>query len=345
MTGADETEKRAKRETEQARREIASAPDEPSVHRAKARHTGKNGSVTSMIRTLKDLTPERKRAVGTILNKCKNDIENFARNRISELRSGSAERSLSGEKIDVTLPGRGIAPGSLHPVTLVMDGIAAIFERLGFLIVEGPEIELDYYNFEALNIPKDHPARDMQDTFYVSDEMVLRTHTSPVQIRVMEKQSPPLRVVVPGKVYRCDSDVSHSPMFHQIEGLMVDRNVSFANLKSVIIRFVKMYFDRETNVRFRPSFFPFTEPSAEVDIECVICLGKGCRVCKQTGWVEVLGCGMVDPEVFKNVGYNSDEYSGFAFGMGIERMAMLKFGIDDIRLFFQNDLSFLRQFS
>lgn len=298
-----------------------------------------------MIRTLKDLTPERKRAVGAILNKCKNDIENFARNRISELRSGSAERSLSGEKIDVTLPGRGIAPGSLHPVTLVMDGIAAIFERLGFLIVEGPEIELDYYNFEALNIPKDHPARDMQDTFYVSDEMVLRTHTSPVQIRVMEKQSPPLRVVVPGKVYRCDSDVSHSPMFHQIEGLMVDRNVSFANLKSVIIRFVKMYFDRETNVRFRPSFFPFTEPSAEVDIECVICLGKGCRVCKQTGWVEVLGCGMVDPEVFKNVGYNSDEYSGFAFGMGIERMAMLKFGIDDIRLFFQNDLSFLRQFS
>ncbi len=345
MSATDDIEKRAKEEVGRAEAEISSAPDEPAVHRIKARYTGKNGSVTSMLKTLKDLPAEQRRDAGAFLNESKNRIEKFTRDRISELRRSSSEKSLSGEKIDVTLPGRGAAAGSFHPVTLVMNGIAEIFERLGFQIVEGPEVELDYYNFEALNIPKDHPARDMQDTFYISDEMVLRTHTSPVQIRVMEKQSPPLRVVVPGKVYRCDSDVSHSPMFHQIEGLMVDRNISFANLKSVIIRFVKMYFTEDTNVRFRPSFFPFTEPSAEVDIECVICGGKGCRVCKDTGWVEVLGCGMVDPAVFKNVGYNPDEYSGFAFGMGIERIAMLKFGIDDIRLFFENDIRFLRQFS
>lgn len=298
-----------------------------------------------MLKMLKDLVPEHRRHMGAILNKAKNDIENLARDRISELRRSSTEKSLSEEKIDVTLPGRGITPGSLHPITLVTNGITEIFERLGFSIVEGPEVELDYYNFEALNIPKDHPARDMQDSFYISDDMVLRTHTSPVQVRVMERQAPPLRVVVPGKVYRRDSDVSHSPMFHQIEGLMVDKNVSFANLKSVIIRFVRLYFNGDTNVRFRPSFFPFTEPSAEVDIECVICRGKGCRVCKQTGWVEVLGCGMVDPAVFKNVGYNPDEYFGFAFGMGIERIAMLKFGVDDIRIFFENDICFLSQFS
>ncbi len=345
MSGTDEIEQRVKQETGQARSEIASAADESSVHRIKSRYTGRKGSITSMMKTLKDLPLEQKRDMGTILNDAKDNIESFARDKISGLRRSGAEKSLCEEKIDVTLPGRGVAPGSLHPVTLVKNGIATIFERLGFSIVEGPEVELDYYNFEALNIPKDHPARDMQDTFYISNEMVLRTHTSPVQIRVMEKQSPPLRVVVPGKVYRCDSDVSHSPMFHQIEGLMVDRDISFANLKFVIIRFVQMYFEPDTNIRFRPSFFPFTEPSAEVDIECVICGGKGCRVCKQTGWVEVLGCGMVDPAVFKNVGYNPDEYSGFAFGMGIERIAMLKFGIDDIRLFFENDTRFLRQFS
>ncbi len=345
MSGNKEIRERAKSETEQARAEIAGAESESAVHRIKSHYTGKNGSITSMMKSLKDLSLKEKRDLGTALNTAKDEIEGFVRDKISSLRHSSAEKSVSEEKIDVTLPGRGTETGSLHPVTLVMSEISGIFERLGFSIVDGPEVELDYYNFEALNIPKDHPARDMQDTFYISDEMVLRTHTSPVQIRVMEKQPPPVRVVVPGKVYRCDSDVSHSPMFHQIEGLMVDRNVSFANLKSVIINFINMYFDGETNVRFRPSFFPFTEPSAEVDIECAICGGKGCRVCKKTGWVEVIGCGMVDPAVFKNVGYDPKEYSGFAFGMGVERMAMLKFGIDDIKLFFENDIRFLRQFS
>ena len=345
MDKTDETEARAKSETENAREEIAAAQDELSVHKIKSRYTGKKGSLTSMLKLLKDLPPEQKRSAGAVLNKSKKDIEDLVHNKISELRSAGAEKSLSEDKIDVTLPGRGNTAGSLHPITLVMKSISQIFERMGFSVMDGPEVELDYYNFEALNIPKDHPARDMQDTFYISDQMVLRTHTSPVQIRTMEKQKPPLRVIVPGKVYRCDSDVSHSPMFHQVEGLMVDRDISFANLKSVIIHFINMYFEASTNIRFRPSFFPFTEPSAEVDIECAICAGKGCRVCKQSGWVEVLGCGMVDPAVFSNVGYDSDEYSGFAFGMGIERMAMLKFGINDIRLFFENDIRFLRQFS
>lgn len=343
---AGDMEEQVAKESGKAREEMAAADDESAVHQIKSRYTGKSGSITAMIKSLKNISSmDEKRLAGTVLNKAKNEIDGLARERISELKRGVAEKSLAGEKIDITLPGRGAEPGSLHPVTLVMGEISGIFERLGFSIMDGPEVELDYYNFEALNIGKDHPARDMQDTFYISDEMVLRTHTSPVQIRVMEKQSPPVRVVVPGKVYRCDSDVSHSPMFHQIEGLMVDEEVSFANLKSIIISFINMYFDEDTNVRFRPSFFPFTEPSAEVDIECVICRGKGCRVCKKTGWIEVLGCGMVDPAVFKNVGYNPDEYSGFAFGMGVERMAMLKFGIDDIRLFFENDLRFLRQFS
>lgn len=345
MSGGEEIRRRVKSETEQARTEITEAESESAVHRVKSLYTGRNGSVTSMMKSLKDLSLEEKRDLGSVLNTAKDEIEGFVRDRISILRHGSTKKAIYEEKIDVTLPGRGAETGSLHPVTLVMREISGIFERLGFSIVDGPEVEIDYYNFEALNIPKDHPARDMQDTFYISDEIVLRTHTSPVQIRVMEKQPPPVRIVVPGKVYRRDSDVSHSPMFHQIEGLMVDRDVSFANLKSVVISFIKMYFDGETNVRFRPSFFPFTEPSAEVDIECAICRGKGCRVCKKTGWVEVLGCGMVDPAVFKNVGYDPEDYSGFAFGMGVERMAMLKFGIDDIRLFFENDIRFLRQFS
>ncbi len=337
---------RARRETGKAQEEIARAKDESSVHKIKSLYTGRNGSVTSMMKSLKDLSIEEKRNLGTVLNQSRDEIESSARKKILEIKRISSEKSVSEEKIDVTLPGRrGTETGSFHPVNIVIKEISGIFERLGFTIMDGPEVELDYYNFEALNIPKDHPARDMQDTFYISDDIVLRTHTSPVQIRVMEKQPPPLRVIVPGKVYRCDSDVSHSPMFHQIEGLMVDSEVSFANLKSVITFFINMYFDDEPNVRFRPSFFPFTEPSAEVDIECVICRGKGCRVCKKTGWIEVLGCGMVDPAVFKNVGYDPDECSGFAFGMGIERMAMLKFGIDDIRLFFENDLRFLRQFS
>ena len=241
-------------------------------------------------------------------------------------------------------PGRPIFPGSLHPVTQVTQQICDIFKQVGFDIAEGPEVESDYYNFEALNFPKDHPARDMQDTFFVSDTVVLRTHTSPLQIRIMEKHDPPLRIIMPGKVFRCDSDLTHTPMFHQVEGLMVDEHVSFGDLKGILTLFVHQLFDDQTSLRFRPSFFPFTEPSAEVDILCVICRGKGCRVCSHTGWIEVLGSGMVHPALFENVGYPADRYTGFAFGMGIERLAMLKYGIDDIRKFFENDLRFLGQF-
>ncbi|HPJ97060.1 MAG TPA: phenylalanine--tRNA ligase subunit alpha, partial [Syntrophales bacterium] len=251
---------------------------------------------------------------------------------------------LAREKIDVTLEGRRIKPGKLHPVTQVKNEICSIFASFGFSVMEGPEVELDYYNFEALNIPKDHPARDMQDTFYIEENIVLRTHTSPVQIRTMLKQAPPVRILSPGRVYRPDSDVSHTPMFHQIEGLLVDKGISFADLKGTLTVFLQEVFGVQTRLRFRPSFFPFTEPSAEVDIQCVMCRGEGCRVCGQTGWLEILGSGMVDPEVFKNVGYDPEEYTGFAFGLGLERIAMLKYGISDIRLFFENDWRFLEQF-
>jgi len=248
------------------------------------------------------------------------------------------------DRIDVSLPGRPVPIGSLHPITQINQEICDIFLNMGFEIAEGPEVELDYYNFEALNFPKDHPARDMQDTFFVSDKIVLRTHTSPLQIRTMEKQTPPVRIIMPGKVYRCDSDLTHTPMFHQVEGLLVDENVSFGDLKGTLTAFVHQMFDEQTSLRFRPSFFPFTEPSAEVDILCVICRGKGCRVCSQTGWLEILGSGMVHPALYENVGYDTTRYTGFAFGMGVERIAMLKYGIDDIRKFFENDLRFLEQF-
>jgi phenylalanyl-tRNA synthetase alpha chain len=246
--------------------------------------------------------------------------------------------------IDVSLPGRAVPPGYLHPITQINNRMCDIFSSLGFDIAEGPEVESDYYNFEALNFPKDHPARDMQDTFFVSENVVLRTHTSPMQIRTMEKNPPPVRIVCPGKVYRCDSDLTHTPMFHQVEGLLVDENISFGDLKGVLTTFVHQMFDDQTSLRFRPSFFPFTEPSAEVDILCVICRGKGCRVCSQTGWIEILGSGMVHPALYENVGYDADRYTGFAFGMGVERVAMLKYGIDDIRKFFDNDMRFLEQF-
>ena len=255
----------------------------------------------------------------------------------------SDQTSVNSAGFDTTLPGRGNSSGSIHPVTQIMDEIISIFFSLGFKVEEGPEIESDFYNFEALNIPKDHPARDMQDTFYIGDD-VLRTHTSPVQIHVMENQKPPLRIIAPGKVFRCDSDVSHTPMFHQIEGLMVDENLSFGDLKGVMNIFLHEIFGQQTKTRFRPSFFPFTCPSAEVDIECVMCSGQGCRVCSKTGWLEILGCGMVDPAVFKSVDYDPERWLGFAFGLGIERIAMLKYGINDIRLFFENDLRFLKQF-
>jgi phenylalanyl-tRNA synthetase alpha chain len=305
---------------------------------------GKKGCVQVLMKDLRQATPEQKRQLGKSINDFKQHVENQLKDKEEELSQSTSKKSSKNKTFDTTLPGRRETHGTLHPITQVMEEIKAIFLGLGFQVEEGPEIETDYYNFEALNIPKDHPARDMQDTFYVEGDAVLRTHTSPVQIHVMENREPPLRIIAPGKVYRCDSDVSHTPMFHQIEGLMVDENVSFSHLKGIMSIFLQEVFGKDTQVRFRPSFFPFTSPSAEVDIQCVICRGKGCRVCSQTGWVEILGAGMVDPAVFKCVDYDSERWTGFAFGLGIERISMLKYGINDIRLFFENDLRFLKQF-
>ncbi len=321
--------------------EKASNPSDIDAIRVK--FLGRKGAVTNILKGLGKLSPEERPKVGKLANKVKKTLEQAISAKKKELEEKSPEdRLITG--FDPTLPGRKRVYGSKHPITQVMNEIASVFIRMGFTIEEGPEIELDYYNFEALNIPPDHPARDMQDTFYIDDKVLLRTHTSPIQVRTMEKRQPPLRIIAPGKVYRCDSDVTHTPMFHQVEGLMVDTDVSFADLKGVLTLFVHEIFDSETSVRFRPSFFPFTEPSAEVDIQCVMCRGKGCRVCSQTGWLEVLGAGMVHPEVFRHVGYDTEKYSGFAFGLGVERIAMLKYGIDDIRLFYDNDIGFLSQF-
>jgi len=328
----------------QARDELRQVADEISLQNIKAKFVGRKGVITDILKAMKDVPPEDRPKMGKLINEVKTFVEDLIEHRQNELNEVRKARAVAEEKIDVTLPGRGLPIGAKHPVTQVMEEIIDVFERMGFEVAEGPEVETDYYNFEALNIPKNHPARDMQDTFYISDDVVLRTHTSPVQIRVMEKQEPPVKIIAPGRVYRCDSDVSHTPMFHQIEGLLVDENVTFGDLKGVLTEFIRLIFGEGIGVRFRPSFFPFTEPSAEVDMECVICGGKGCRVCKETGWLEVLGCGMVDPEVFKSVNYDHEKYSGFAFGMGIERITMLKFGINDIRLFFENDIRFLKQF-
>lgn len=306
---------------------------------------GKKGSLTDIMKGMRDLSAEERPAIGSLVNTFKDTFEEAYGQRQACLDELEISARLSRETIDVTLPGRKGPRGSLHPVSLVTDDIVDIFSRLGFSVEEGPEIEKDFYNFEALNIPKDHPARDMQDTFYINDDLVLRTHTSPVQIRTMLKQPPPIRIIAPGTVYRRDSDLTHSPMFHQIEGFLVDERVTFGDLKGVLTHFLNEYFGAGLQVRFRPSFFPFTEPSAEVDIACVICGGKGCRVCSGTGWLEILGCGMIDPEVFSAVNYDATKYSGFAFGMGLERIAMLKYGVSDLRLFFENDIRFLKQFS
>jgi phenylalanyl-tRNA synthetase alpha chain len=305
------------------------------------KYLGRKGLMALFLRNIANLPVEERPAAGGRANRVKKQIESACQQAHERLEA-AAEADV--ERIDVSLPGRPMFPGSFHPITQTIDQICDIFIRMGFEAVEGPEVESDFYNFEALNIPKHHPARDMQDTFYVSEEIVLRTQTSGVQPRVMEKQAPPVRIIAPGKVFRCDSDITHTPMFHQVEGLLVDENVSFSDLKGTLTSFVHQMFDPQTRLRFRPSFFPFTEPSAEVDILCVLCRGKGCRVCKQTGWLEVLGAGMVHPAVFENVGYDIDKYTGFAFGMGVERIAMLKYQIDDIRKYFDNDLRFLRQF-
>lgn len=305
---------------------------------------GRKGQLTGLLRSLKDFEPEQRSSIGKLANEIKEDLGarfDFLEKKFIE---NLEHEELRKDFIDVTLPGRRFEFGKLHVLNQVTSELIDVFSGLGFQLAEGPEVELDYYNFEALNIPKDHPARDMQDTFYFSDNVVLRTHTSPVQIRTMEKTSPPVRIICPGKVYRRDADITHSPMFMQIEGLWVDKNVSLADLKGVLTAFVHEYFGSDVGIRLRPSFFPFTEPSAEVDIQCVICAGKGCRTCSFTGWLEILGSGMVDPALYGFVGYDPEVYSGFAFGMGIERIAMLKYGIPDIRSFYENDLRFLKQF-
>ena len=314
-----------------------------TLEQIRIRVLGRKGQLTEVLRRLGALPPETRREIGRQANALKVRIEAALEERQQALRAERFGGLAVREAIDITLPGRPVQRGSLHPLTATLYEIVEIFQSLGFSVAEGPEVELDYYNFEALNIPKDHPARDMQDTFYVTDDVVLRTHTSPVQIRVMEVQAPPVRIVAPGRVYRRDADPTHSPMFHQVEGLLVDRAVSFADLKGTLQAFVEQFFGAGTRLRFRPSFFPFTEPSAEVDIACVMCKGAGCRVCKGSGFLEILGCGMVDPDVFRMVGYDP-EITGFAFGMGVERIAMLRYRIDDIRLFFENDLRFLQQF-
>jgi len=320
---------------------LGAAADLQGVHTLRAKYLGRKGAVTKCLRKMSTLPPEERPEVGRLANEVKTRLETDFREAIERFEW---DRKRPQGALDVTLPGRPVARGHLHPITQITQAVCEIFRGLGFQVVEGPDVELDYYNFEALNIPRDHPARDMQDTFYISDNVVLRTHTSPIQVRVMERQSPPVRIIAPGKAYRVDSDISHTPMFHQVEGLMVEENTSLGNLKGILTTFVHQMFDKETSLRFRPSFFPFTEPSAEVDIRCVICKGTGCRVCSRTGWLEVLGAGMVHPAVFEMVGYDTDRYTGFAFGMGIERIAMLKYGIEDIRKFYENDIRFLQQF-
>ena len=318
--------------------------DEKALADARTRVLGRKGDLTRILRGLKDLPPEERAAAGQLANTVKAELEQAFDRAEAALRAEAERRKLASEFVDVTLPGRRLSIGRRHILNRVTDELIEVFGGLGFQLAEGPEVELDYYNFEALNIPKDHPARDMQDTFYFSDNVVLRTHTSPVQIRTMEKQQPPVRVICPGKVYRRDADITHSPMFMQVEGLWVDKNISFADLKGVLTEFVHVYFGEKLKLRFRPSFFPFTEPSAEVDIQCVICGGTGCRTCSSTGWLEILGSGMVDPELYRFVQYDPEVYTGFAFGLGVERVAMLKYGIPDIRLFYENDIRFLNQF-
>jgi phenylalanyl-tRNA synthetase alpha chain len=331
------------RAAQEALAEITATTSGEALEQARVKFLGRKGLITQALRSLGSLPVEDRPQFGQEANRLKKLLET----QLEEAQDRLKKAALQAEAVtglDVTLPGRRLDLGRLHPITQIAREICDIFIRMGFQVVEGLEIETDYYNFEALNIPRDHPARDMQDTFYISDNIVLRTHTSPMQVRVMEQQQPPVRIIAPGKTFRRDSDLTHTPMFHQVEGLLVDKNISFADLKGVLTAFVHEMFGPEVSLRFRPSFFPFTEPSAEVDIQCVICRGAGCRVCSQTGWLEILGSGMVDPEVFGFVNYDPEVYTGFAFGMGIERIAMLKFGIDDLRLFFDNDLRFLKQF-
>ena len=339
MSSLEELEK-------QALDEIAAAADPAALDAVRVGYLGKKGRLTQQLKQLGALSAAERPAAGQAINRIKERVQQALDVRRDTLQALQLDARLASERVDVTLPGRGQSQGGLHPVTITMRRIEQLFRPLGFSVVEGPEIEDDHHNFEALNIPAHHPARAMHDTFYFDAHTLLRTHTSPVQVRVMEQRQPPLRIIAPGRVYRCDSDLTHTPMFHQVEGLLVDEQVSFANLRGLLDEFLRAFFERsDLPVRFRPSYFPFTEPSAEVDIQCVMCAGEGCRVCGQSGWLEVLGCGMVHPEVFEQVGIDNERYTGFAFGMGVERLAMLRYGVNDLRLFFENDMSFLKQFN
>jgi phenylalanyl-tRNA synthetase alpha chain len=329
----------------QARSEIEQCGDLAVLDLIRVRLLGKKGEITERLKALGAMDPETRRAAGATINAAKEQIAAALGGRKDALEAQELAERLSIESLDVSMPGRGQPPGGLHPVTRARRRIEQIFRQAGFIIADGPEIEDDWHNFEALNIPADHPARAMHDTFYFPDGRLLRTHTSPVQIRAMQTQAPPLKIISPGRVYRCDSDMTHTPMFHQVEGLVVDEGISFANLKAALQSFLQAFFEASVSIRLRPSYFPFTEPSAEFDISCVACSGQGCRVCKQTGWLEVGGCGMVHPNVLRAVNIDPEKYTGYAFGMGVERLAMLRYKVGDIRLYFENDLRFLRQFA
>lgn len=330
----------------QAQQSVSDATDLQALDDIRVKYLGKKGEFTAQLKSLGQLPAEERKAAGQTINDAKRAFQQTLDEKKLQLEAEKLNAQLSSETVDVTLPGTGQQPGGLHPVTRTMQRIQTLFNGLGFDVAEGPEIEDDYHNFEALNIPSHHPARAMHDTFYFDANTLLRTHTSPVQVREMEVTAPPLRLIAPGRVYRCDSDLTHTPMFHQVEGLMVDTDVSLADLMGTLDRFLRLFFENENlQTRFRPSYFPFTEPSSEVDIQCVMCEGEGCRVCSHTGWLEVLGCGMVHPEVFKHAGIDNEKFTGYAFGMGVERLAMLKYGVNDLRLFFENDIKFLKQFA
>ena len=329
----------------QAREDVARVGDLEALEQVRIRYLGKKGLFTKKMKALGRLSQEERPVVGKVINQARETFQRSLEERRQALEQARLDARLKSESIDVTLPGRGQRPGGLHPVTRTLQRIESLFASVGFQTAQGPEIEDDYHNFEALNIPAHHPARAMHDTFYIDQHTLLRTHTSPVQIRVMESGQPPFRVIAPGRVYRCDSDLTHTPMFHQVEGFLVDEGVSFADLRGILDQFLKRFFEQDVQIRFRPSYFPFTEPSAEVDVSCVMCGGEGCRVCGKSGWLEVMGCGMIHPKVFEAVGIDGDRYTGFAFGLGVERLAMLRYGIGDLRLFFEYDLRFLEQFN
>ncbi len=325
---------------------ISQSNDMAALDSVRVAYLGKKGELTAQLKNLGQLPASERPAAGQAINQVKQQIQDLLESRRSAIGDLTIASKLANETIDISLPGRGSKAGGLHPVTLTMNRIDKMFGKLGFDVAEGPEVEDDFHNFEALNIPAHHPARAMHDTFYFDDGRLLRTHTSPVQIRVLKEQEPPVRIIAPGRVYRCDSDLTHTPMFHQGEGLLVDENISFSVLKGTLEEFLRLFFEQDDlKTRFRPSYFPFTEPSMEVDISCVICTGSGCRVCGHTGWIEILGCGMVHPEVFRHAGIDAEKYTAYAFGIGVERMAMLRYGVNDLRLFFENDLRFLQQFA